>query len=194
MANQEDKKEQILKAAIDTIIDHGLESFSIRRLCNKSKLSIGLVYHHFADKDEIISSVLTYYGIDLLSWLAKEVESVKGDREKLIKKITNGFNVHKKYLSLIIIISNYFTRSFYSKKEKTLTANLLASYRSTLVKIINDGVSSGSFKIDNPDALAILILGSTLGVNFQAAIDDTIDSNAIAEIMVDMALMYVNIS
>lgn len=193
MANPESKKEQILKAAVDVIVDHGLESFSIRKLCNKSNLSIGLVYHHFSDKDEIIHSVLEHYGISLLSWVGENVSAAKGDTEKLKTKILDGYSIHKKFLSLIIILSNYFTRSFYSETERKSTASLMANYRKILIKIINNGITSGNFKVDNPEVLASLILGSTLGINLQASIDKTLDSDAAAELMADLILSHISV-
>ncbi len=193
MANPESKKEQILKAAVDVIVDHGLESFSIRKLCNKSNLSIGLVYHHFSDKDEIIHSVLEHYGISLLSWVGENVSAAKGDTEKLKTKILDGYSIHKKLLSLIIILSNYFTRSFYSETERKSTASLMANYRKILIKIINNGITSGNFKVDNPEVLASLILGSTLGINLQASIDKTLDSDAAAELMADLILYHISV-
>ncbi len=193
MANPETKKEQILKTAVDLIVDHGLESFSIRKLCNKSNLSIGLVYHHFSDKDEIIHSVLEHYGISLLSWVGENVSAAKGDTEKLKTKILDGYSIHKKLLSLIIILSNYFTRSFYSETERESTASLLANYRKILIKIINNGIISGNFKVDNPAVLASLILGSTLGINLQASIDKTLDSDAAAELMADLILSHISV-
>lgn len=192
MVNPETKKELILKAAVDIIVDHGLESFSIRKLCNQSNLSIGLVYHHFSDKDEIIHSVLEHYGIGLLSWVGDNVSAAKGDKEKLKTKIIDGYSIHKKYLSLIIILSNYFTRSFYSETERTSTASLLANYRKTLIKIIKNGTANGSFNVENPEVLATLILGSTLGINLQASVDKTIDSDAAATLMADLILSHIS--
>ncbi len=193
MANPESKKEQILKAAVDVIVDHGLESFSIRKLCNKSNLSIGLVYHHFSDKDEIIHSVLEHYGISLLRWVGENISAAKGDTEKLKTKILDGYSIHKKLLSLIIILSNYFTRSFYRETERKSTASLMANYRKILIKIINNGITSGNFKVDNPEVLASLILGSTLGINLQASIDKTLDSDAAAELMADLILSHISV-
>ena len=191
MANPEEKKEQILKAAVDVIVNHGLESFSIRRLCRQSNLSIGRVYHHFSDKNEIIHSVLEYYGIGLLNWVGENVAAAKGDKEKLKQKIIDGYSIHRKHVSLIVILSNYFTRSFYSCSEKKSTADLMAGYRKTLIKIINNGVASGNFTVDQPEVLASVILGSTLGINLQAGIDDTVDSDAAAELMADLILSYI---
>ena len=193
MAPPVDKKEQILNAAADVIIEHGIESFSIRRLCSKSpNLSIGLVYHHFADKDAIIHAVLEYYGISLLKWMKESLSAAKGEKEKLRQKIADGYSINKKQISLIIILSNYFTRSFYSDTEKKSTADLLSNYRKMLTKIINNGVDSGNFKVDRPEVLASLILGSILGINLQASVDNTVDSDTAANVMTDLVLSYIS--
>jgi len=67
------------------------------------------------------------------------------------------------------------------------------SYRKTLVKIINNGTANGSFKVENPEVLASLILGSTLGINLQASVDETIDTDAAAELMVDLILSHISV-
>ena len=46
---------------------------------------------------------------------------------------------------------------------------------------------------DDPEVLATLILGSTVGINLQASIDGTVDTNAAAELMADIILSYISL-
>jgi len=59
-----DRKQDILKAAIDLILAEGATSFTIRKVAEAANISTGLVLYHFETKDKLIaeawrSAVLT---------------------------------------------------------------------------------------------------------------------------------------
>lgn len=52
------QRTRILRAAINCIADKGVEGTSIARICKQAGLSIGAVYGHFRNRDEILAEVV----------------------------------------------------------------------------------------------------------------------------------------
>ena len=61
----------ILDAAQDLFIEHGYEHTSLQDIINKTKLSKGAIYHHFASKEEIFVAMVKRIGEDNAEILAK---------------------------------------------------------------------------------------------------------------------------
>ena len=54
MTNAPDRKQDILKAAMDLILAEGAANLTIRKVADAAKISTGLVLYHFETKDRLI--------------------------------------------------------------------------------------------------------------------------------------------
>jgi AcrR family transcriptional regulator len=54
------QRERIVRSAIQSISERGVEGTSIARICKLSQLSAGAIYVHFQNKEEILSEALRY--------------------------------------------------------------------------------------------------------------------------------------
>lgn len=52
-----DKKQQAIQAAIELFATQGFEKTSIAQVCETAKVSKGLVFHHFKNKDDLLRKV-----------------------------------------------------------------------------------------------------------------------------------------
>nr|WP_228006088.1 TetR/AcrR family transcriptional regulator [Vibrio cyclitrophicus] len=52
-----DKKQQAIQAAIELFATQGFEKTSIVQVCETAKVSKGLVFHHFKNKDDLLRKV-----------------------------------------------------------------------------------------------------------------------------------------
>jgi AcrR family transcriptional regulator len=52
-----DKKQQAIQAAIELFATQGFEKTSIVQVCETAKVSKGLVFHHFKNKDDLLRQV-----------------------------------------------------------------------------------------------------------------------------------------
>lgn len=48
------QREQIARAALECLIDHGVSGTSLRDVCRRAGISIGALYVHFSTKEELI--------------------------------------------------------------------------------------------------------------------------------------------
>lgn len=56
--NHELTKKEIVNCTRQIILDEGIEGVSIRKITKMMGYSSGIIYHYFADKDEIIQSIV----------------------------------------------------------------------------------------------------------------------------------------
>jgi AcrR family transcriptional regulator len=59
-AHMSAQRERILRATIECMAERGIERSSIADICRQAGLSVGAVYVHFANRDEIIAEALRY--------------------------------------------------------------------------------------------------------------------------------------
>lgn len=142
----------ILDAAQELFIEHGYEHTSLQDIINKTKLSKGAIYHHFASKEEIFVAMVKRIGEDNSEILAK----VRDD------KSLNGYEKLKAIFKAAIFNTN---------QDTLLTAapNLLENPRllamqfrdifdvvvpDFILPILQEAIDDGSIQTDYPKELA----------------------------------------
>lgn len=51
------RRQEILGAALDTLVDVGESGTFIQEVCNRADVSVGTLYHHFGSKDQLIATL-----------------------------------------------------------------------------------------------------------------------------------------
>ncbi|MBA2921005.1 TetR family transcriptional regulator [Sphingomonas sp. MAH-20] len=59
-AHMSAQRERIIRATMECIAERGVEGSSIQHICRQAGLSVGAVYVHFRNKEEIVEAVLHY--------------------------------------------------------------------------------------------------------------------------------------
>ena len=90
----------ILDAAQDLFIEHGYEHTSLQDIINKTKLSKGAIYHHFASKEEIFVAMVKRIGEDNAEILAKVRDDKSLNGYEKLKAIFKAaiFNTNQDFL------------------------------------------------------------------------------------------------
>ena len=106
-----ENRNKIVNAAIKLIKKEGIESMTIRNVCNEANIVIGTFYYYFKNKDDLLLSFI--------------MES-SFDKFKLKTPITDiGARITELYLILIHKYISYgkdFMKSFYSASNTALSA------------------------------------------------------------------------
>ncbi|GKU80637.1 TetR/AcrR family transcriptional regulator [Niallia sp. NCCP-28] len=79
----EARREQIIKAAIDTLEEIGFVSASLAKIAKKAKISTGLISYHFANKLDLMNSTLEYLLITHFAFIRSKVEQKETAKDKL---------------------------------------------------------------------------------------------------------------
>lgn len=113
-------KEKILKSAKAAFVKKGFRATTIRDIARQSNCSIGCIYHHFQNKEELISELLS--NEVLLEWFYEAIRlAMSGDFpdniEEVGREIRRGVREHTDSVRLVIWDSlefsgAHFRRSF----------------------------------------------------------------------------------
>lgn len=134
--------DKIIKSSIKLFSQRWYSSVSIAEICRKAKISNGLFYHYFSNKEELIKHILD-----------KTVNEI----ENILQNI-NGKDLNEKISKLIILLSEY------TMKNKNLILVFREGqyryfeYERKLVQIYN-GVLKKIFNKNIPLALYLFVFG-----------------------------------
>ena len=51
------RRQLLIEAAERCLAEHGIQGFTIDRICREAKVSRGLISHYFAGKDDLLAAV-----------------------------------------------------------------------------------------------------------------------------------------
>ncbi len=83
----EDKKEAILKAALEEFATRGYEKASTNKIVEKAGVSKGLLFHYFGNKKGLFIYVYNYYFKFLKEELYMKVDTEERD---ILERVKNG--------------------------------------------------------------------------------------------------------
>ena len=69
----EDRRQALIEAAIRSLQRHGHEGLSVRRIAHEAGVSIGLINHHFPNKNALIAAAYRHFNNQLIDGLAQAV-------------------------------------------------------------------------------------------------------------------------
>jgi TetR/AcrR family transcriptional repressor of bet genes len=86
------RREELLRATLDTIREVGLQNTTVARLSAHAGMSQGMVHHYFKNKAEIVEAAIRYANAELRDDLIQEVNSVRTPVDHLFKIIEINFS------------------------------------------------------------------------------------------------------
>ena len=87
---REDRKELILDAARQVVTAEGLDGLSIRKIAARIEYSPAIIYHYFANKEEIVNQMLNE-GYDSVLRSVGSAQQGESDPEKRIARALRGY-------------------------------------------------------------------------------------------------------
>ena len=154
------RQEQILKAAVEIIAEHGIQELTIKRLSGRIGVSEPALYRHFTSKHAILEAILERFAGSAAETLAQIADSELSPPDKLravFLRFTERFT-ESPAVSAVVFAEEIF------KNERVLSdwvMQIMHSAESRLRLILSAGVESGVFRDDVPlDHLTLVFLGS----------------------------------
>lgn len=155
------KKEKIIKAALDLFCEKGFADTDVDSVAKKAGVGKGTVYLYFKDKKDLFISSITFALKFFNTDLEKSVASVEGDREKLklyidhsLSVLTNNKNITRLFVTEVLETmrrcqsqSNLFDKSIFLKRFTLLK------------KILESGMKNNEFKKADKESISVMIMG-----------------------------------
>jgi TetR/AcrR family transcriptional regulator, repressor of fatR-cypB operon len=173
-----DKREAILEAMLDLVVERGLEDAPMAVLAKRSGASPGVIYHYFSSKDDLIHAVH-----ERVSSIKHEVffEGVSADelpREALLRVWLNAYRFYRSHRRETRFLDQY-TNSSYCKSGGETAAAPPGSAR--ILKWLQPKKKGGILKDLPPEAIESLTLGLAASLAKSPKTFSTVTLNNVAE-------------
>ena len=166
-----EKRERILRAAVEEFADNGFEHTSIQQIAKKANISVGSVYKYFENKETLFTMVIQtglFSLEDLLNNLSESDEDIFFKAEKIIKTIIQFSKTQPEYIKLY----NHITTSNNSKLIDMLSQRIEAISASIYTVAISKAQKTGDVRNDiNPAMFAFLLDNLFMMLQFTTACD-----------------------
>lgn len=87
------RRQALIDATIECLKQHGHEGLSVRKISAQAKVSIGLINHHFPNKDELVAQAYRHFNSALVAGLQRAVDlAPPSPRERLGAFIKASFS------------------------------------------------------------------------------------------------------
>lgn len=154
------RQSEIINTAIKLIGEGGIQALTIKNISSEIGIAESALYRHFKSKIEVLSTLLDFLGVIIISHYENvnklEISPI-GKIEKMISGQLKIFAENPPYAIVILSDGLY-------KNEKLLydkIFKIMESAKSTFIKIIDEGKSTGEIRKDiTSDQIAFVIMGS----------------------------------
>ena len=90
----EERRQALIVATIECLKRYGHEGLSVRKISAQAEVSIGLINHHFPNKDELVAQAYSYFNNELVAGLQRAVDlAPPSPRERLTAFIQASFSL-----------------------------------------------------------------------------------------------------
>lgn len=156
---KDDKRKQILKAAVKVFAEKGYHGCRISDVADEAEVAYGLVYHYYGNKDGLLGAVFdTNWSV-----FAKAINDVADAPsvkmfDKLQQIVELGFQAFEMFPLVVKVLVLEFGRN--SRLGAALENPAVAAVFASIARIFQDGKKSGElFEGVDPNAISILFMG-----------------------------------
>jgi AcrR family transcriptional regulator len=165
---RDERREQILQAALELFAKKGLAATKINDITTKAGLSYGLVYHYFTSKDEIFTTLVEIAldgSVKVVEDAAQQNLSPLEQLKWLTETILTELAEDGAYSFLIMV--QVFTSDAVPDQVKAMVSCASPTAVEKLIPIIMAGQQAGQIVQEDPVKLAVLYFAMIQGIAMQ---------------------------
>jgi AcrR family transcriptional regulator len=163
----EDSKKIILTAALETFSECGYDDASMRMIAKKARMSVGCLYIHFKNKDELCLVMMKGHFEDFLLNVKMAIDGAKDPVDALSAYIKTSIEHTSSHRELFLTKSKKQGFTFGIQLKKAF----FAKQRNYLEDVIRNGIKSGNFNQCNVKETAKIIMSVLRGFLFSMVVD-----------------------
>ena len=142
---QDQRKNQILKAALFVIVEKGYERSRMDDIVQSSKLSKGAIYWYYKSKKEVYLSLVDHWVKNYNSGFIENLEKHSTASAQLKGLFDYFINQFDKDPAAFKILVEFWSLSGRDSDFNDKLQKVYSEFLEYIVKIIQDGVDSGEF-------------------------------------------------
>ncbi len=196
----EKKTRMILKAARREFARAGFDGARVDTIAEKSKISKGLIYHHFRSKDVLFQAVLEQLYVEL-SEVNKELYLEDFEPEAGVQRLTeHTYDYFARQPEFITLVNTENLMKAQHLKKSKAVGESFEPLRKSLADLLSRGANQGIFRSDvDPTDLYISIVGlgyfflsnrHTLGIVFDTNLNSADAVKSRRAHIIDVILGY----
>ena len=159
---KEEKKEQIMQVAFETIKKYGIKRVTLEDIARASGMATTSIYYYFPSKNALINATITHFSDTILDQIDLVVKSKQSPEQKLISSWEIIFSNIKESGYLLNMDKNTMTQMV--SLARNLINKFQKGYQNLTRKILLEGKKSGVFQVDNIDLWALFLSVGLLGL------------------------------
>lgn len=143
------KKEKVLKAVFDTVLETGdISGVTVSEIARRAGIGKGSVYMYFASKDQMIFEAAKYLVESTMERITEfPADEGKGFRENMLNFLREHINAMNKYSSVFYAVtgSNFIPQFTPGLREKMVgvISSIRVAYQAKLISLLELGESEG---------------------------------------------------
>lgn len=160
------RRQQIIQAAKQCIVTKGLPHFSIKDIAKVAKLSTGVIYHYFENKDDLLVDVLKDSFSETEQLVKKNVDAASSYHDKMNAYLETVAKVPDENPDFYIILLNYLAQAPYNDELKRMITRFFQNLGQFIEGILQVGYKEAVIKKIEKGTAANLILSQAMGIAF----------------------------
>ncbi|HEY9760390.1 MAG TPA: TetR/AcrR family transcriptional regulator [Oculatellaceae cyanobacterium] len=118
MAIKQDRREEILQAMLELVVERGINDAPMSELSKRSGASAGIIYHYFSSKDDIINQLYCSIKSRMLNSLAIDIAGEMSIKQAFLSVWKNAYNFYRSHPSETKFLSQYENLPCYDQSTK----------------------------------------------------------------------------
>ena len=162
-------KMRIVKATWDVITTKGIQSVSMRRVASAAGCTSGLITHHFADKDELVTYAYEVVLDKMIADAATRVREEHNVRDKLWAAVEAIEPSTPQMKQLTIVLINFWAQAAFNPGFAARCRQDYKRWRALIARTIREGIAAGELRRDTDiqaltDTITLLSDGLSVGM------------------------------
>jgi AcrR family transcriptional regulator len=181
---RETRRQIILDAAQDLIIEAGLEGFRIREVAERSEMHHASMLHYFPSREALLRGVVERIVSHLDRVPVADVAvGWAGPSDALHAHFQHVLAQMQAHPGRFVVLNELFVRAVRDQEVRNVLAATDLSWRQFLVPLLATGVAQGVFRADlDPEAVAVIITSFFKGLSLHLGLAPAHLSQAVAQL------------
>jgi AcrR family transcriptional regulator len=165
----EDRKNEILDAALEVFSEMGLADASVDDVVRRSGLSKGTLYWYFKSKDRLVGALMKRFFAQELGKVRSLQQSTGTVRERLLRYSRDVVTVVKRMPRALTL--EFYAVAVRQKSVRKFLGEIYARYCSELAAVVQEGMERGEFRKVDTRQTAAAITGLCEGLILLSALE-----------------------
>ena len=176
IVNKEEKRREILDAAVRVFADRGLKNSRIADIAIAAGIGKGTIYEYFRNRDEMLVEAFNLFFGELQKKMESELATVDSPRDKIARSIRLLFDAFSHIPpDMMVLMIDFWAEGIHRGYDKGGTllnlAPIYRQFRQHLVEILKEGVKAELFRAMDEVAAASIMMAIIDGLMLQLIVD-----------------------